>query len=219
MEKGWRRKGKNKSRASKKVNRAAARDFGKSRDSAKCRWEFPQGMSRNGTPSRADATLFLGLPRKRIVSSKLEIPYNGHFPALCWLSSTVGRPEGSADWHRPPALFLRVTHHPKESPRIGQPEPPRAPWFYPDGITAPLPPRPKLYLSRGSWRPAQKRPPVMPRAGASEERSFLFYREFDVPPRVSLLAATDGTVTVLSSRASMPVCAGISTSLPFRATT
>jgi hypothetical protein len=37
-------------------------------------------------------------------------------------------------------LFLRVTHHPKESPRITQPEPPRAPWFYPDGTPAPDPP-------------------------------------------------------------------------------
>ena len=115
MEKGWRRKGKNKSRASKKVNRAAARDFGRSRDSAKCRWEFPQGMSRNGTPSRTDATSFLGLPRKRIVSSKLGIPHNGHSPALCWLSSTVGRPEGNVDWLRPTCgVFPRHSSPPRK---------------------------------------------------------------------------------------------------------
>jgi hypothetical protein len=122
LKKGRERKGKNKSRASKKVNRGAARNSRRNRGSAKCRLEFPQGMSRNGTPSRADAISFLGLPRKRIVSNKLGISHNGHSPALCWLR----RPESNVDWHRPPALFLRVIHHPKESPRIVQPEPPRA---------------------------------------------------------------------------------------------
>jgi hypothetical protein len=101
LEKGRDRRGKNKSRASKKVNRAAATNFGRSLDSAKCRLEFPQGMARNGTPSRTDATSFLGHSRKCIVCSKLGISHNGHSPALCWLSCSVRRPEGNVDWLRP----------------------------------------------------------------------------------------------------------------------
>jgi len=55
----------------------------------------------------------------------------------------------------------------------------------------------------------ESRRPILPRC----------YREFVVLPAVPLLAATLGSVTVLSNRASIPVCAGISTSLPFRAAT
>jgi hypothetical protein len=114
LEKGWRRKGKNKSRASKKVNRIAVTNFGRSRGSTKCRLEFPQGMARNGTPSRADATSFLGLPRKRIVSSKLGISHNGHSPALCWLSCIVRGPEGNVDWLRPTCgVFPRHSSPPR----------------------------------------------------------------------------------------------------------
>ena len=83
-----------------KVNRGAARNSRKNRGSAKCRLEFPQGMSRNGTLSRADAIFFLGLPRKRIVSNKLGISHNGYSPALCWLR----QPESNVDWHRPACI-------------------------------------------------------------------------------------------------------------------
>lgn len=61
-----------------------------------------------------------------------------HFAGLAVLFD-----DRKATWIGPgqTAVFFRVTHHPKESPRIVQPEPPRAPWFYPDGITVPDPPR------------------------------------------------------------------------------
>ncbi len=47
----------------------------------------------------------------------------------------------------------------------------------------------------------------------------IFYRDFVGVSLGALLAATNGTVTVLSSRTSMAVCSGILISLPFRATT
>ena len=55
-----------------------------------------------------------------------------------------------------PAVFLRVTHHPKESPRIIQPEPPRASCFYPDGSTAPDPPQTKHQLRSEFVRPRKQ---------------------------------------------------------------
>jgi P2-related tail formation protein len=41
------------------------------RGSAKCQLGFPKRMTRNGTASRADASSFLGLRRKRIVCNTL----------------------------------------------------------------------------------------------------------------------------------------------------
>jgi len=164
LEKGGERRGKNESRASKKVNQAAATESGRSRDSAKCRLEFPRGMSRYGTPSRADATSFLGLPRKRIVCSKLGISHNGHSPALCWLSCIVGRPEGNVDWHLLASVVSPRHSSPQESPRIVQPEPPGRRDSTLMESRRPILPRPSRSLAAASLE--RKRPPVLSRAGA-----------------------------------------------------
>ena len=75
--------------------------------------------------------------------------------------------------------------------------------------------RPEAFRRHNTQMPSSE----IPRASAPNGAVRFSYRDFAPESLAVLFAATNGTVTVLSSRTSMAVCSGILTSLPFRAIT